>query len=283
MSDVITTPLGPVEMLQFGDGADLLLLLHATAGKSSLSRVAEWLQRPERRILVPAFHGYGASALDGGLDGGGGRPVAELNRLLAGYVLEAAGPARRRVVFGHSMGGQTGLLAALDAEDAGRPFDAVVLYEPILHGLLDPARAAEKAALDWDREIVEALAAADTPEAVEAGVARFVEAWNETNWHDIPPAARAEMVAGAARLVAETTSMPALGPAPERLASMRAPVLFLRGDRSPAFCGLVAANGAAAAPNGTSLLLPGCGHMAPAFSPAPVATAVDDFLALHGL
>jgi pimeloyl-ACP methyl ester carboxylesterase len=176
------------------------------------------------------------------------------------------------------MGGLVALLLALEADRDGDPIDALILYEPILHDLLDPAVASDAAALAWDGAIVSELAADVGQGKPEAGVSRFVEAWNETAWTGLPREVRRQLVAGAGRLVRQTASMLTKKLPPGRLAGLRTPTLLLGGDRSPAFTGLVLQRAVASIPKSRCVILEGAGHMGPLNAADRVAAAIGAWL-----
>ena len=272
-------PLNPstirdVEVLTYGDGDQVVMLLHASAtGPRALARLAHALRQANRRVLAPALSGYGSKAAQApSSDCNTKRNVAIATGVLDDVI------ARRRIVFGHSMGGLVALKCALDQQRKGRALDAVILFEPIVHDVLDPGSEQDAAALNWDRDIISALARAVRNGDAEGGVRVFVEAWNETNWPDLPAGARKQLIASAENLVAETAAMPGGGPGPAELADLSTPCLLLRGDRSPAFTRLVLARIAAAIPNAHEMVLSGHGHMAPVSAPSCVAEHIADFL-----
>src|ERR1700742_225288 len=95
---VYNTPLGAVEMLEWGDGPELLVMLHAAAaGPQSLAALAALLARPGLRIVAPALNRYGATVMRAE-----DRVQAHVDVLRATLGLH---PAARRTLFGHSMGG----------------------------------------------------------------------------------------------------------------------------------------------------------------------------------
>lgn len=244
---VYHTPAGPVEMLEWGDGPTLVLLLHASAaGPGSLSGLARALAEPDRRIVAPALHGYGATDV-----------TADGDRLDAHVAVARACldrfAASRRVVIGHSMGGMVALLA----EPA---VDAMVLYEPITLACLDPDDPEDAAARAWDREIVAALTQAVADGDAEPGIARFVAAWNEMSWPALPDSVRARLLAAAPGLAAEIR---AGADRALRLDRIAAPVTVLQGAMSPAITHRMTARLAAALPRATRTVLEGCGHMGP--------------------
>lgn len=250
------TPIGPVEMLEWGEGEETVVLLHAAAaGPTSLAGLARALARPGRRIVAPALAGYGGTAPAGGdpLDG----HIAVVNACL-GLL-----GARPRVLFGHSMGGLVALLAA-------PAVDAMVLYEPITLGLLHDDDPADRAARAWDHAIVGFLVNSVARGDPEPGVARFVAAWNELAWDALPPPARARLVDAAPRLAAEVT---AGGNRALRLDRIVCPVTILQGGKSPPITDRMTARLADALPDGRRVMLPLCGHMGPVQAATMVAAA----------
>lgn len=251
----------------------LVLLIHASAmGPRSLAALAQSLARERRTIDVPALAGYGSDDTSGPGD------PAVRNRAIVGGAL-AQSLHRRRIVFGHSMGGLFALLAALDEADRSHPLDALVLYEPILHDILDPDQPADAEALAWDRDVIAALAEGVTNGAPEHGVRRFIEAWNETSWMQLPEGARRHLIASAGQLARETAALPAQTLARERLACCTTPTLVLSGDGSPSFARIAAARVAEALPNARHLTLAGYGHMAPVTASARIGECIETFLA----
>src|SRR5579859_2937997 len=127
---VYHTALGDVEMLEWGDGPELLVMLHAAAaGPQSLAALAALLMRPGLRIVAAALNRYGATAMRDEAD----RVQAHVDVLRATLQLY---PAERRTLFGHSMGGLIGLLEAAS-------FDAITLYEPIVTACVHDQRLLE--------------------------------------------------------------------------------------------------------------------------------------------
>lgn len=256
---VLTTPIGPIETLQWGDGPTLVLLLHAAAaGPGSLSGLAKALARPDRTIVAPALHGYGATSV-----------VCPGDRMDAHVAVTRtcldAYPAGRRVVFGHSMGGLVALLAA-------PPVDAMVLYEPITLGLLrddDPDDRAERA---WDLGIVGALERSVAAGDPEAGIRVFVEAWNELSWPALPASVRVRLIAAAPAL-AEEIRNGADRPLP--VDAVRVPLLILQGARSPAITARMTARLRDAVPGSRRVVLKGCGHMGPVQAVGVVVDAIE--------
>ncbi|HUD61975.1 MAG TPA: alpha/beta fold hydrolase [Acetobacteraceae bacterium] len=175
------TAAGLVEALEWGDGPELFVLLHAAATEShSLSSLATLLLRPDRRVIAPALDRYGATTTREGSD----RVQAHVDVLRACTEIH---PAERRVLFGHSMGGLIGLLGAI----GGLVFDAMVLYEPIVTAWLRTDLPRDVALWDWDRMIAAEVVRGVSTGDPAGGIAASVTAWNEVPWSDLPSAVRA--------------------------------------------------------------------------------------------
>ena len=186
---VYHTAYGAVEMLEWGEGPELLVMLHAAAaGPQSLAALAALLARPGRRVLAPALNRYGATVIRDETD----RVKAHVDVLRATLEVHAA---ERRLLFGHSMGGLVGLLGAA-------AFDAMVLYEPIVVACVEDRRLVE-----WDRAIVE-----------RADIGAFVSAWNGTPWEALPDGVRARLTAMAPMLIADMRAVSYYAMDVERLA-----------------------------------------------------------------
>jgi pimeloyl-ACP methyl ester carboxylesterase len=243
---VYHTEAGTVEALEWGDGPDLLVMLHAAAaGPQSLAALATQLLRPGLRIVAPALNRYGVTVIRDE------SPRLAAHAAVLRAVLERY-PAERRTLFGHSMGGLIGLI-----EHA--VFDAMVLYEPIVVACVE-----DPALVEWDRAIVE-----------QADVAAFVTAWNDTPWEALPDGARARLSAMAPTLIADMRAVSFYHLDVARLRNVRAPVLLLQGERSPPITHAMTARLAALLPNARRVVVAGCGHMGPVQHPAVIASAAE--------
>ena len=264
------TSIGPIECHAQGEGAATVALLHAAAsGPRSLFKLAAALADGGGRILTPALNGYGATRLT---DADLGQPFAAHVRV-ARWALEQA-PAGRRVLVGHSMGGLVALLTVA----GGAAVDAAVVYEPIVLGCLDPTDPADAAARAWDAAPVAKLQAAVASGDPEAGVAAFVEAYNEVAWSALPAPLRAQLVADAPKLVAETRAAQTVA---IDFAAVPAglPILVLQGERSPDVTHRMTLGLARRLPQARRQVIAEAGHMGPVLSAAPVAAAIREFLA----
>lgn len=251
------------DMLEIGEGPHLLVLLHAAAqSPRAMAPLAKLLARPDRRILVPHLAPQPP-----------GKDPIRAYAALAQSCLERV-PATRRLLFGHSMGA----LAALVAAGDGAGHDRLVLYEPIVTSLLDPDLPEDRALRRWDAEIVEDMEAQLAAGDAEAGVARFIEAWNEVEWQSLPEPARARMTADAAelaRLVRVTTDFLV---APAMLSGLHAPTAVLQGGASPPVTRRMSERLCARLPAGSIAVLEGCGHMGPVMAAARIAAAIERLL-----
>ena len=257
-----------IDLTETGTGDDVIILVHGTASSPrAMGRLATRLADAGWRVITPAMIGYGASVMDG--DDG---VVARNARLLAG--LRASLRGGRVVVIGHSMGG----LVVLRALRAGMPADAVVLYEPVAFGVLDPIDPAQRAARAWDAAVVADMAARIEDGNSEAGVRAFIEAWNGQAWDDMPAPVRAALVASAPVLLDDVISISADTTDADGYRALSAPTLILSGTASPATARMVCDVLDAAMPNARHVTITGAGHMAPVQHPALVAEAVLGFL-----
>ncbi len=276
---LLQAPAGTIEVAEWGSGETSFVLLHASAtGPQSLSGLASHLLRPDRRLVAPAFVGYGRTQWVSAK----GRDRLEANQAIVQAVLQAR-PTPRRILFGHSMGGTVALSVALEEQRRGNPYDAVVLYEPVLVDLLDLQQPAQADAYHWDRAIIEFLARQVSDGHPEAGVRHFVDAWNETAWDALPAPARRALTANSGNLVEETASVSAYKINPSRLAAFATPTVLLRGSLSPALIAFTTERAAHIIPHASQSIIDGCGHMGPLLQPATIASRIEMHLTALGL
>ena len=267
------TDVGSVETLEWGDGDELWLLLHAAAaGPGSLARLAKAVAAPGRRIVVPALDGYGGTKLV---------PVPAADAVARHVAVAAAcltgSTASRRCVFGHSMGGLIAVRAAME----GFPIDAVALYDPIVIGCLRDDDPQDVACRSWDRAILHDLDNALARGDAEAGVARFIEAWNGTGWAAMPETLRRRLVDNAAALRAELRAV-SFCPLPlTGLAALALPTLVLHGAQSPDVCRRMAGRLSAGLPDADCVMLNDSAHMAPVIAPESIAAALNAWRGLR--
>ena len=250
-----------------------ICLLHASAtGPTALTGLAGELQSGSWAVSAPALPGYGET------------PLKPQPNLIEQACAVASSSTRwhtstRRVLFGHSMGGLIALLTAIGAQQRGEPLDALVLFDPVLVGLLDRDNPAHSRALKWDRAIIAHLASSVKHGDPETGVAAFVEAWNETRWDALPAKVRAELVGAAPRLVQETQATSFLPLDHKLIAELQVPVLLLNGSRSPELIHLTSRAAHDLLPSSELRTIEDAGHMAPVLAPQTIADAMREFLA----
>jgi lipase len=179
-------------------------------------------------------------------------------------------PERPRILFGHSMGG----LVAVKAVLAGVPLDALVLYEPIVLSLLDPADAEDAAALAWDAACITDYRSAIDAGEPEAGVRRFIEAYGDLPWDALPDAARAGLVSRADALLAEAEATNRAVLPPHAIARISLPVLVIHGTCSPTILDRMVRRIAALIPSAEVLSISDAGHMGPVTHARDVAEAI---------
>lgn len=171
------------------------VLLHSAAsGPHSLTGLGRGLSAAGYRVLAPALHGYGATTV--GDDQGEDDDVLARHLQVAKWSIDQCD---NPLVIGHSMGGFVALQAAATCSVA-----KVVVYEPIVTGVLRLDDAGDRSVLAWDREIIETLGDAVANDRSEQGVAAFVEAWNGVEWRALPEGLRSHLVANADALARET-------------------------------------------------------------------------------
>ncbi|MDX2157845.1 MAG: alpha/beta hydrolase [Hyphomicrobiaceae bacterium] len=258
-------------LVEHGDGPGLAVMLHAAGtGPRALDRLAGLIAPVVGRTAAPAFERDGRSII-----GPGAEPFAAAVAL-ARSLIEVGGEGPR-VLLGHSMGGLIALQTLLDGVRA----DAAILFEPIVLSVLDPADPVDCAALDWDAAVVEGLRASYAAGDLEAGVARFIEAYGALPWGLLPAPARADLVRRAPTILAEANATNAAQISREALARIPVPVLVLDGDRSPNITQRMTRRLAAILPAAEHRTIAGAGHMGPLTSPRPVAEAITAFLVRH--
>ena len=260
------TEFGAVEALEWGSGDQLIVLLHAlAAGPWGFEPLAERLLRPGRRIVAPALHGYGGTRVSGAVG-----PV-DAHLAVARWALGSGGDGRS-VLFGHSMGGITALLAAGGRDDLA----ALVLFEPIVHAALDDQDLEDRALGAAERAMIRGIGAGVERGAPEAELGAFIEAWNEAPWADLAPKLRERLLADAGRLAKETDAVAGRAIPAGFWATVTTPTRVLHGDRSPPLAARLAERVAGRLPDARLQTLPGLGHMAPALAPDAIAAVIED-------
>lgn len=259
-------------LIGHGAGPGLAVMLHA-AGSSprALDRLAKHLAGQAWSTLAPALVRDGASLAVG----------APVFRDAIGLVRSLLDRPTRgsKLLFGHSMGG----LIALKAVIGGVKVDALVLYEPIVLALLDRQDAQDQIARAWDADVLHDFQRHMALDDARAGLARFVDAYGDVAWRDLPGPVQSELTVRAPRLLteAEATHMAELAPAD--VARLDLPVLILQGSRSPAVLGRMVKRLGVLLPHADIVTIDGAGHMGPISAAAMVGDEIGAFLARHAL
>lgn len=258
--------------LTHGVGPGLCVLLHAAgSGPRALDRCARALAASGWATIAPAFERGGKSLIDATTAAPFDGAVALARTLLDQHA------QRPRLLFGHSMGGLIALKAVLD----GAPADDLVLYEPIVLSLLDPADPDDASALAWDAACIADFRSAIDAGEPEAGVQRFIEAYGDLPWHALPEPARAGLVARASDLLAEAEATNRAVLSRDALAGLTIPILVLRGSRSPAVLERMVGRLAALLPSAQITVIADAGHMGPVTHAREVAEAISTWRTAH--
>jgi pimeloyl-ACP methyl ester carboxylesterase len=174
-------------------------------------------------------------------------------------------------LVGHSYGGVVALHAALAAPERVR---SLVIFEPVLFGLLGP-----------DRSDPEILAVRDeTAAAVERGDLdaageRFIDYWMGPGaWARMPEPRQQATSRAMPGVTSQFDAIFAVPAPPATYATLATPTLLLTANRSPVAARTVARLLADLLPNVTLVELDGVGHMAPVTHPDTVNEAIDKFL-----
>ncbi len=181
------------------------------------------------------------------------------------------------IFFGHSMGGLTALSIANEMNKKNNPPRAVILYEPILHGVLEPDVDSDKSALDWDRQIVGQMRSDFTAGNIKLGLSRFVSAWNEQQFDDLPVAVQTTLLKDAKNLLEDVMELPQIALTLKDIESINSPIVSIVGENSPVFCQRVGHN-LMKAHNTTVHSLIGCGHMGPIYRPELISAFIQPFI-----
>ena len=243
--------------IELGARGEPWCLMHAAgAGPRSLRSLGKVLATSNRHVLIPELYPSPSDDV----------PVHAYARLAARLFERAPGG-----LFGHSMGGLSALLAAIN----GARLRRLILYEPIVLSLLDPFNAAESDAYEWDAKVVRTLNESVLSGQPEKGVACFVDAWSETRWEDLSAAMRAHLVASADTLARETRATSSVLLANAQLRAMSVPTLILQGSKSPAITQHMSARLAQILPNAEMRQVDGAGHMGPVLMGGQIAHLID--------
>ena len=246
-----------------------VVCLHANASTSGQWRGLMDRLAPKFRVLAPDSYGAGKSP-----DWPSDRAIRLLDEVaLIEPVLARAGSPLALV--GHSYGAAVALIAALTDP---RRVSAMVLFEPVLFGLLD-AKTPPPNEADGIRDAV-----ADAGLALEAGnvdgaAERFIDYWmGRGAWKRTPDARKPSIAASVVNvrrwghaLFTEATPL-------EAFRSLDVPVLYMVGKSSTASARGVARLLATALPRVEVVELDDVGHMGPITHPDLINDLIAQYL-----
>jgi pimeloyl-ACP methyl ester carboxylesterase len=259
----------PALLTEHEDEHMTAICLHASASTPGQWRAWRDALASLGDVSTPALIGYGPDTT-----WGAGQQLAleaEVDAL-SGCFSAARSPV---VLIGHSYGGAVALAAALRHRSQ---LQALVLYEPVLFGILTalaPADAATHEICQLRQRTTAAVARGDRVGAAAAFIAYWLGAGS---WDVLPEARRALLAQAMPVVVAEWD---AVFTDPTSLAAYRqldVPVLYLLGARSPRPVHLVADLLGAVFPQVTMHIVEGVGHMGPVTDPDRILPAVLAFL-----
>jgi pimeloyl-ACP methyl ester carboxylesterase len=255
-----------------GAGPDVVCL-HCNASSS-----AQWRDLSDRlsgrsagrfRVRAPDLYGSGRSP-----DWPSDRTITLRDELdfIAPVLQSCAGPV---ALVGHSHGGAVALLAAVQHPERVR---ALVLYEPTLFALVDAAHPRPNGA-DGIRAAVAAAAAALDAGDRDGAARCFIDFWSGAGTWQAVPAERKPAIAASVANVRRWGHALFGEPTPlEAFATLRMPVLYLLGGRSPRPAHAVAEVLLPVLPQARLLEFEELGHMGPLTHPQVVHAAIEAFL-----
>ncbi len=257
----------PIYWRRQGRGARSGLLLHC-----GLAHSGAWkgvMERLSDRLNMVAFDlpGHGQSG-----DWHGPGHIQDAAVAIARSFLEET--SGRVELIGHSFGATVLLRLAVEVPDR---VSTLTLIEPPFYAAAegDPAMARQ-------RELDEAFVAAGMRGDREAEARGFVEVWGSGEaWEEMAEEVRGYILD---RVHLAGASGPSLNDdiagilAPGRLERVTAPVLLVRGDRSPPAIPAVLAALARRLPDTRTVVVSGAGHMLPITHPDAVAKAIETHL-----
>lgn len=174
-------------------------------------------------------------------------------------------------LVGHSYGGLVALTLARRHPELVR---SLTVYEPVAFGTLhDPPDPEGLADLARAERMLGAL-------PLEAWLEAFVNYWNGPGaWDGLPESSQRGMIDVGDKIVLEVTSLLGDRTPAGAYASVAAPVLLVRGERSPAAAHRVVARLREALPDATEAIVRGAGHMGPLTHPHEFAELLETHVA----
>lgn len=249
-----------------------VVCVHSNASTSSQWRSLIDHLAPHYHVLAPDSYGSGKSP---------DWPSPDVIRLrdevaLIEPMLDRAGAPLALV--GHSYGAAVALLAALAQPSR---IAALVLYEPTLFSLIEAQAPAPNEADGIRNAVADAAAALDRGDR-DAAAGHFIDYWMGAGSWRATPEARKPAIAESVRKVRRWAHALMTEPTPAAaFASLRMPILYLLGERSPVSAHAVARRLLPVLPRAQVVRFAGLGHMAPITHADRVNTEIANFLDRH--
>ena len=238
-----------------------LVALHASASTGGQWRALAEALAGQRQVVTPDLPGYGIAQQEIDWRSWRGQDPVSLAGEAEHVLRSVGGAASGFHLVGHSFGGAVALKLALCHPQRVR---SLTLIEPVLFHLLlrgsDGDMRLYREVQDL-RDRVRGAVAAGRP---AYGMAGFVDFWNGPGAWEAADAVQRQRLAAQARAVLRNF-FAVLGETwpPEKLARLPMPVLTITGSESPAVTRRLVERIVDTAPNVTSALVFGAGHMAP--------------------
>ena len=246
-----------------------VVCLHSNASVS-----AQWIPLMER--LAPGYHVLAADSF-----GAGRSPAWPVDRtvtlqdevaLLEPVFARAGEPFW---LVGHSYGAAIALIAALSRPES---LHGLILYEPVLFGLVEQAHPGDSALQGILDAVVDAGAAIDAGNPAAAGE-RFIDYWmGDGAWKKFPPARQGAVAASMANVRGWGRALTEDRTPLDAFRTLDVPVLYMVGGKSPASSRAVATLLQSVLPRVTTIGFPDLGHMGPVTNALQVNEAITSFI-----
>jgi pimeloyl-ACP methyl ester carboxylesterase len=211
-------------------------------------------------LITVDLHGYGTSP-----EWPGPAPM----RLADGAALLHRACAHRPEpvhVIAHSFGGAVALRFALESPER---IESLTLIEPACFFLLQHLGSHAAGALAAIRRVADGFHAARSNADPALAMRQFYDYWNGPgSWRALSADRQQMLLARHAQVGHDFTAIFAERFSPYALRRLRQPTLIVTGTESPPAAPLASAIIADAAPEGSSVSVPGAGHMLPVTHPA---------------
>ncbi len=243
-----------------------VLLLHCTGGSSGQWKQAFQALSPDHQVVAVDLHGHGDS------DPWPGQRALTLADEAAAAVAaldSIAGPVH---VVGHSYGGAVALKLALTFPERVK---SLTLIEPVSFHLLRERGEQDRALFMEIGRIGLAVSRAAGNGDYHAGLARFVDYWNQPGaWAALPPVRQAQLTRQIGTVALNFWATMTDPMVARDLAAITAPTQVLSGEASTRVARRIAQLVAVSIPNARLHCIEGAGHMLPLTHPESAQRAI---------